>query len=627
MHCIVSRRQITSRVAVHTAVSINYDISPHFQLLYFYFSYLSFSISQQTQSVLPAPKSADDQDIATAETQHQHQYDAHQQQDGHNIRPHPQQLISQHEYLAFLREQEAQEQEIAPAPQYEKDNSPQGIANSFYARNPGHPLAGSTLEKEIEKLVGATAQQYPLATAPHTSPRTVQGHLESAPTHTLQTAPQAHRPSPHSISQQHQQQQQPQLFRSPVVFKNPNDIVYIPYQQQVLRDQYPRPASGITKAKIAYISAYPPLRAPLPSEAIEYGRPNAQAQTQFVPSKQQESFKDLYIQQQRENQLKRLQNQQAHIQHPQHHQQQPQHHHQQLATNDNVEVQSPAKPLSIDLLPKKTLPPLQNSATTVADQSTNSNIAQFAERLFKTPLEEQKPLSQEQFKALVAAGYPVEAVPVPVAVTSSHKGPHSPLYYPQTLQRYSPATASLPYPKPFQPQPKSIAQPQAQYQQISHQHAPHRSLVPTNHHSQHAPAPSQPTSHRFYPQGQLYGQQQQQQPQSGAQYARAGPFTYVLRQGENEESAAEQLRQQIIQEINAQSQKGVITSGTQVVPQIAAGQTRVIYPPTSQLTSTSNSNGGQQGQIQSSAAEAASTTGEKPVEEAPRAYYKTLEYY
>lgn len=431
--------------------------------------------------------------------------------------------------------------------------------------------------------------------------------------------------------------QQQQQLRSPVLFKNQNNIVYIPYQQQLQRDQYPRPGSGgITKAKVQLISAYPPVRAPFPSEALEYGRiPQA---PQFVPTKQEESFKELYIQQQRENHLRRLQAQAQQQQ-------------QQQQAADNLNQQSHAQPLSISLLPKKQAqpqqpPPPPPPQVVPVQPSANSNIAQFAEQLFQTPLDQQRPLSQEQFKALVAAGYPVQAVPVPIAVSGSN-GPASaaqgPSYPPQLVQRYSPSTAGLAHPQPFSPKPvQSVVQVQYQQQQPSppiHRHtapAPqqqHHQQVPQQHH-QPQQLPSQ--VHRFYPQGP-YGQPQPQ-PNSGGQPnqhttyryrvpeggvpQQHGPYTYILRQGENEESAAEQLRQQIIHQINAQQngQKGALpnTAQQQAHQQQSSGgftPIRTEYSPQQTVG---------QGQR---AGPAPSPPPPQPLTEEQKEYYKRLEYY
>lgn len=551
-------------------------------LFFFFFSSLPFS----KQSVQPPSKAAkrtieEPEHIATAETQHHYE-----QQTDIPHRSQQQQVISQNEYLALIRESErhAQAQENGAAQQqqqqqehYEKVPIPDRAGHAFYTRNPGHPLAGSSLEKEIEKLVSSNAQQYVVSAA-------TQHHHHHQPS----LAPQ---PDPATATQNNLQQISPaqtgpQQFRSPVVYKNQNDIVYIPYQQQLQRDQYaPRP---ITRAKVAYISAYPPGRAPHPSEVIGYTR---NPHTTYVAAKPQESFKDLYIQQQRENNLKRLQQSQ------------------QLA-NDNLNLQSHAQPLSINLLPKKSLPPPPPPAQPsqiVSEQSANSNIAQFAERLFKTPLDQQKPLSQEQFKALVAAGYPVEAVHVPIAVRGPaahhpHPHPQGPPAYPQLVQRYSPGSVSLPYPQPFAPQRSEAP--------VKYQPA-----IPAGH-QQSAPVPtttSQP--HRFYPQGQYPQQAHLAAAGQGQQYA--GPYTYVLQQGENEESAAEQLRQQIIHEINSQTQ----TEG-QTPPQLSNGFTpsRGAYQQTPAQGATTD----HQRQL---VASKPTTAEDQKQQQQQQQYYKRLEYY
>lgn len=445
--------------------------------------------------------------------------------------------------------------------------------HSFYTRNPGHPLAGSSLEKEIEKLVSSNAQQYVVSAAN-------QHHHQQSPA--SQTDPAATQ----SFQQISPAQTGPQQFRSPAVYKNQNDIIYIPYQQQLQRDQYaPRPSPGITRAKVAYISAFPPGRAPYPNEVVGYTR---NPHTTYVAAKPQESFKDLYIQQQRENHLKRLQQSQ------------------QLA-NDNLNLQSHAQPLSINLLPKKSLPPPpppSQPPQIVSEQSANSNIAQFAEQLFKTPLDQQKPLSQEQFKALVAAGYPVEAVHVPIAVKgpAAHH-PQGPPAYPQLVQRYSPGSVSLPYPQPF---------------------APQRSGAPVNYqpaspsgHPQGVPAPATSQAHRFYTQGQYRPQGHHAQYGQSQQYA--GPYTYVLQQGENEESAAEQLRQQIVQEINSQAQKG----GQAPPPQLSHGFTpsRGDYQQTPAQGATTDHHR-QLVAVPQSASKPTTAENEKQQQ-----YYKRLEYY
>lgn len=413
-----------------------------------------------------------------------------------------------------------------------------------------------------------------------------------------------------------------QQLRSPVVFKNHNDIVYIPYQQQLQRDQYaPRP--GITKAKVQLISPYHSARTPFPSEAIEYGPgPHAPPPPPppYGPPKPQESFKDLFIQQQRENHLKRLHSQQQHQQ-------------QQLAA-DNLNLQSHSQPLSISLLPKKqaTLPPPPPpppSHNTAEQPAGNSNFAQFAERLFKTPLDQQKPLSPEMFKALVAAGYPVQAVPVPVAVTRVH--PNSP------PPRYAPATAALAsHPQPFT-HPAKHHQSQAspvQYHQVSpqtHRHfvssSPAHQQQPQPHHQQQA---RPETVHRFYAQGPYGPPQplpQTNNPNTHTTYQLPGggggagpePYTYVLQQGENEETAAEQLRQQIIHEINAQSQN----KGSGGVASTAAGLGRVEY----QQSAAPQTAAGQGQTLATLAAQSHSAADSKPLTDEQKEYYKRLEYY
>lgn len=434
---------------------------------------------------------------------------------------------------------------------------------AYYPHNPSHPhpLAGSSLEKEIEKLVSSNAQQF--AHPPPPPPQ--------------QAVPHQHH---HQVQPQHHSQGQPHL-RTPVVYKNHNDIVYIPYQHQQIqtREPYGRPGSGITKAKVQLISAYP--RTPFPNEALEYVGGQQQSPPQYTQIKPQESFKELYIQQQRENHLKRLQNQQ---------------HHQQL-TNDNLNQQSHAQPLSISLLPKKQAPPAPQIVAEPAQVSPQ--IAQLAERLFKTPLEQQKPLTQDEFKALVAAGYPVQAVPVPVAVTKAQ------LAAQQYPQRYAPSTVSLSHPQPFTHPTKQVNPiVQIQYQQQQQPQQPH-------HQAQHHHQSSPHAQHRFYTQGQFTQAQPnthttyQQLPQ-GHSVAQAGqgPYTYVVQPGENEESAAEQLRQQIIQEINAQQQKGS-----------ASAPTRLEYQQHQHHTATSSGNAQHQHQAS------------KPLTEEQKEYYKRLEYY
>lgn len=336
------------------------------------------------------------------------------------------------------------------------------------------------------------------------------------------------------------------------------------------------------------------------------------------------------MQQQRENHLKRIQAQAA----------QAQAHLQQQAT-DNLNQQSHAQPLSISLLPQK---PAQQSQTpptpppqTPANQPANSNIAQFAERLFQTPLDQQKPLSQEQFKALVAAGYPVQAVPVPIAVSGPKapqaSAPQASSYPPQLVQRYSPSTASLAHPQPFAhhpKQPQSITQ--EQYEQQTNAQVQRPTPAP-QHHQQ-----VQLQAHRFYPQRQYsqpqpnphttyqyrvpeggVPQQQQhhhQQPPTNPR-PQHGPYTYILQQGENEESAAEQLRQQILQQINAQSQKGAPSNGQHVHPQPQSGgfiPTRLEY---SQQTPAQGHR----------VAATPSPPPAKPLTEEQKEYYKRLEYY
>lgn len=435
-------------------------------------------------------------------------------------------------------------------------------------------------------MVSANAQQYAQEQQQHISaPQHESSQSISSPVQQQFTRP------PHYPQQQ--------LLRSPVVFKNQNDVVYIPYQeQQVPREQYPRPVQGITKAKVQLINAYSPHRAPFPSEAIEYG-PAHQAPPQFAPVKSHESFKELYIQQQRENHLKRLQAQQQH-----------------LASQDNLNLQSHSQPLSISLLPKKQTQQPQPSQI-VAEQTADSNFAQFAERLFKTPLDQQKPLSQEQFKALVAAGYPVQAVPVPIS--AAKQGTAS--YSQQVPQRYAPASVSLGHPQPFMHPSKQLTQAVHYSQQQpgpqTHRHSappspPHHHPHHQHHHAiqNHQQSQEQQQIHR-YPQGQYA------QPQSHTTYQvpaagppQHGPYTYVLQPGENEESAAEQLRQQIIHEINAQSQKAAAGSSSNGAHQAASNGFTPMRAP------------------QSSAAQGQTlVTADKPLTEEQKEYYKRLDYY
>lgn len=571
------------------------------------------------QSVTPSKNTkrsnAENEQIAAAESQHQYE-DRHIS--GHHPRaqqPHhqTQQLISQSEYLAFVRENEraaaaAQHESSSPHPYGKHPTAQERAPTQFYSRNPGHPLAGSSLEKEIEKLVNSNVQQY----APSQQYINEQ-HISSSPQHEATVGA----PVQHQFSGPTPQQQ----LRSPVVFKNHNDIVYIPYQQQLQRDQYaPRPGPGITKAKVQLISPYHSARTPFPSEAIEYG-PGPQAPPPpYGPPKPQESFKDLFIQQQRENHLKRLHSQQQHQQ--------------QLAA-DNLNLQSHSQPLSISLLPKKQAtpppPPPPPSHSTAEQPSGNSNFAQFAERLFKTPLDQQKPLSPEMFKALVAAGYPVQAVPVPIAVTRVPVGhPTSPHQQPQ---RYAPATAVLAsHPQPFTHPAKQQSQaPPIQYHQASPQTHRHFASSSPAHQQQpqaiHQQPPRPEAVHRFYAQGP-YGppqpQPQANNPNTHTTYQLPGggvgpePYTYVLQQGENEETAAEQLRQQIIHEINAQSQNkgsrgasaaagfGRVEYQQSAAPQTAAGQGQTLATLTAQSHSAADS---------------------KPLTDEQKEYYKRLEYY
>lgn len=101
-----------------------------------------------------------------------------------------------------------------------------------------------------------------------------------------------------------------------------------------------------------------------------------------------------------------------------------------------------------------------------------------------------------------------------------------------------------------------------------------------------------------------------------------GPYTYILRQGENEESAAEQLRQQIIHQINAQQngQKGAIpnTAHQQAHQQQSSGgftPIRTEYSPQQTVG---------QGQR---AGPAPSPPPPQPLTEEQKEYYKRLEYY
>ena len=555
----------------------------------------------------PAKRShPDQQEISAAETQYDdRQYSSHraaiEQQ-------------AQNEYLAFIQEseraalgQQAQQAQHAPQHSYGKlSASPE--TNGYYSRNPGHPLAGSSLEKEIEKLVSSNVHQY--APGPHGQHRIPVPHPQQE---------EIEEPSTQQPTPQFQQQQ----LRQPVLFKNPNEVVYIPYQQQTVpRDQYPRPAAatpGITKAKVQLFSPYQQVRAPLPSEAIEYGPGPAAPQFSAPPQRSQESFKELYFQQQRENQLKRLAAQEQHQQQHQHQQQQPQ----PQPSTDNVNLQSHSQPLSISLLPKKSIPTSPQPQPThqlvqeqhqqqhqQQPQPQNPHIAQLAEKLFKTPLEEQKPLSQDEFKALVDAGYPVQAVLVPVATSS--KGPAPPPSHgpsPHQIGRYAPSTVSISHhAQPFMQTNKQQSYPVQHFAPQVHRpaSAAHHQVI------QQRPAPNH---HYFAQQAQVSQANQHttyKYTNGGPITPQHGPYTYVLQQGENEETAADQLRQQILSEINAQSHKGTAQAAPQQSQRFNPGRTEYRQPAQTQ----------QHQQIQTVA-----TASQKPLTEEQKEYFKRLEYY
>lgn len=589
----------------------------------------------------------EDEHIGVSETQHPQYHSANQLP--HHLsdkaQQEPQNYISEREYLALIAEAQRGAEPESSSPHYNPVTPSERLAQQYYARNPGHPLASSSLEKEIEKLVSANGHHYyPQAGGQEThqaAPQTVAAQHEAntpSPQQFITPVPQHHQAQPHPQQQ----------LRSPVVFKNHNNVVYIPYQHQQPQQHQPQPqvqdlqpvpyahpGSGITRAKVLLINKYAGSRPPPPGEAIEY---HAQPQTppQYHQIRSQESFKELYLQQQRENQIKRLQQEQ------QHQQQLQQHLHQTPQPADNVNLQSHSQPLSINLLPKKHVLQTPTTQQFVAQQpSPSENIAQFAEQLFKTPLDQQKPLTQEQFKALVAAGYPVQAVHVQVP-----KGPRPVHYPPQIIQRYASSAASLAPPQPFshpQKAPTSVVQIQYQQQQFAQPQQGHRVVAaaqqPINRFFgqkqpqivQHHTA-QQPQLRSVYPNPEQQPQQQQQHHHQQQVIPQNSPYTYVLRQGENEELATEQFRQQVIKEINEQ-QNGQKQAPSPQDPQLNSGGFTPSHPNhqveyqriPAQPAVQSNPHGHHTLATATQATTAAGKT--QQLSDAQKDYYRRLEYY
>ncbi|GAB0089800.1 hypothetical protein DMENIID0001_044160 [Sergentomyia squamirostris] len=418
--------------------------------------------------------------------------------------------ISDAEYLNLI--QNAQKYQAAAPPQAQHfapiipqhqaalliNAGPRHQYAQLYQKQASHPLADSSLEREIEKLVAANAPQ--------------------------QTASS--------------QRQTTKVSKGRQFFpKNQHNFVFIPYQPQALQQFVPQ------QQFVAAAAAIPQATHKQPQQQLyspEYQQQISKfhqflPQAQFIPLQQQHH--QVPHQQLNSQEISLASPIQAYYQKAQSQTQtsqsahnspflvtkepkQVQQQHQQTTPKteqpQKQQPQQPAAHSTIFVSHSTSTPPFANptkqsqysAKATSHSQETQSqpqlhssqtgqvSINALAASIFKTPPSQQRPLTQEEFQALVDAGYPVTPihVPVPVPITAEKY---------ESLQQAQHHNAAY-----------ALPQQQQHHQQQPHHQQPQQQFKysPQPAGSQYQPAILSPAT--FYapqPPHHAYYQQQQQQ--------------------------------------------------------------------------------------------------------------------
>ncbi|XP_059610983.1 ataxin-2 homolog [Phlebotomus argentipes] len=363
--------------------------------------------------------------------------------------------ISDAEYLQLI--QNAQKFQAAAPPQAQHFvpfvpqhqaallvNPAQRQYAQLYPKQTSHPLADSSLEREIEKLVAANSPQ--------------------------QTA-----------SSQRQSTKVPKQRQ--FLPKNQHNFVFIPYQAHALQQFVP----AVPQATLKQQQAVQPLQfhqflpqahfvplvphqahhqqeIPLASPLVQYHKAPQTPQahnTQFPTTKPAELKQ---VPQQQSSKAEASQKAPAHstiyVSH----------------STSTPPFASPTKQSHYTAKPASHSQESSSQAQHTTQSAGHMSVNALAASIFKTPPSQQRPLTQEEFQSLVDAGYPVTPihVPVPVPISAkdydqSHQQHQQHQQQPQQLQpqqqfKYSPQTAGSQYqPAILSPATYYAPQPQGYY--------------------------------------------------------------------------------------------------------------------------------------------------------------------
>ncbi|XP_055694855.1 putative mediator of RNA polymerase II transcription subunit 26 [Lutzomyia longipalpis] len=362
----------------------------------------------------------------------------------------------------------------------------------LYQKPTGHPLGDSSLEREIEKLVAANVPQQAASSQRQTTKVTKGRQFLPKNQHNFVFIPY----QPQALQQYIPQQQQ---YAAAAAASIPQAALKQQQQQQIFADY---------QAASKFPQFLPPQQAHFVPILQHQVQPLQQFQAAAAPQHQQ-----AHQQQQQHLQQQLLQQEHAlaspiHSYHEKAPQSTPQNvHNTQFPTTKPVDAkkQQHAKPeqpqqkqsahSSIFVSHSTSTPspsfasPTKQSHYTAkpASHSQESqqhssqpasqvSVSSLAESVFKTPPSQQRPLTQQEFQALVDAGYPVTPIHVPVPVPISadkyenHQGqPQAQAYAPQQqypTHKFAPQTAGSQYqPAILAPATFYAPHPQHQYYQ------------------------------------------------------------------------------------------------------------------------------------------------------------------